>query len=102
MTSSVTDTIPHYYDLFGFVAMYEHTPDEPFETLYAAQKVFCEVAGIEAKKDGKTYVVALGTTPTVLYLLPFGHPMITEKALSIMYQLTPGGRRISMPKPKKH
>jgi hypothetical protein len=60
------------------------------------------LASDEAKKDGKTYVVALGTTPTVLYLLPFGHPMITEKVLTVMYQLTPDGRSIRTAKPKKH
>lgn len=26
------------------MGIYEHTPDEPFETLYAASKMFCEVA----------------------------------------------------------
>jgi hypothetical protein len=82
--------------------MYQHTRDEPFETLYAVRTMFCEVARAEAKKGAKTYVVALGTTPTVLYVLPFGHPMITERALTIMYRLMPVGRCIEMGRPEKH
>jgi hypothetical protein len=102
MTGSATKPISDYRDLYGYVCVYEHTPDEPFETLYAVSKIFCEVAGMEAKKDAKTYVVALGTTPTVIYALPFGHPMISKKALSIMYQVTPDGQCIRMPQPQKH
>src|SRR5580692_1450935 len=103
MTGSATECISEYRDLFGYVWMYEHTPDEPHDTLVAAIMIAGEVASMEAAKDGKTYVVALMDEPLVtVYVLPFGHPMISEKVLTIMYQFTPDGPHIRMPKPKKH
>jgi hypothetical protein len=38
--------------------MYEHTPDEPHDTLVAAIMIAGEVATMEAARDGKTYVLA--------------------------------------------
>jgi len=67
MTDCETNWFSDYRDLHGYVARYEHEPDEPFETLDAATKIFCELAAEEAKKDGKTYVVALG--PRRLYFI---------------------------------
>ena len=65
--------------------------------------IACEVAGMEADKGGKTYVVASTEAPeAAIYVLPFGHPMISQKALGIMFQRASGGKCIRMPKPKKH
>jgi hypothetical protein len=103
MTGSVTKSISEYRDLCGYVRRYEHTPDEPHDTLVAAIMIAGEVAGEEADKDGNTYVVAATNPPAVaVYVLPFGHPMISEKGLSIMYQRAAGGKCIRMPKPQKH
>ena len=103
MSDSATNCISEYRDLYGYVWMYEHTPDEPHDTLVAAIMIACEVAGMEADKGGKTYVVASMEAPAAaVYVLPFGHPMISQKALSIMFQRASGGQCIRMPKPKKH
>ena len=81
MSDSAANCISEYRDLYGYVWMYEHTPDEPHDTLVAAIMIACEVAGMEADKDGKTYVVASMEAPAAaIYVLPFGHPMISQKA----------------------
>ena len=103
MADSATNCISEYRDLHGYVWMYEHTPDEPHDTLVAAIMIACEVAGMEADKGGKTYVVASMEAPeAAIYVLPFGHPMISQKALSIMFQRASGGKCIRMAKPKNH
>jgi hypothetical protein len=103
MTGSATECISEYRDLYGYVWKYEHTPDEPHDTLVAAIMIAADVAAMEAAKDAKTYVVAAADPPSVaVYVLPFGHPMISNKALSVMYQLRPDGQCIRTPKPKKH
>ena len=101
MTDS--ETILAYYDEYGYVWRYEHSDDEPDETLEAAIMIACDVVGTEAVKDGKTYVVAIASAPsTAVYALPFGHPIISKNVLSIMFQLTPDGRCFRMQKPGKH
>ena len=103
MTGSASACISAYRDDYGFVWIYEHPHDEPHDTLVAAITIAGEVAAVEDARDGKTYAVASTNAPSVaVYALPFGHPMISKKALSVMYQLTPDGQHLRMPKPKKH
>jgi hypothetical protein len=101
MTSS--EPILAYYDEYGYVWRYEHSDDEPAETLEAAIMIACDVVSTEAAKDGKTYVVALASAPSAaIYALPFGHPIISENALSILFQLTPDGRCFRVQTHGKH
>lgn len=101
MTSS--ETVLAYYDEYGYVWRYEHSDDEPDDTLEAAIMIAGDVASTEAAKDGKVYVIAAASAPSVaIYALPFGHPMISKNVLSIMFQLTPDGQCIRMQKPGKH
>jgi hypothetical protein len=101
--AATSKCIVSYNDEHGFVAIYEHSDDEPHETLFAATAMFMSVAAEEAVKGGKTYVVASTTDPSyTIFVLPFGHPLIEKRALSIMNQLMPDGRRVRSPKPKKH
>ena len=103
MSDSAANCISEYRDLYGYVWMYEHTPDEPHDTLVAAIMIAGDVAAMEAAKDNKTYVVAsMDASSVAVYVLPFGHPMILKKAMSVMYQLTPDGRCIRTTKPKRH
>lgn len=89
-----------YHDEYGFVAIYEHSDDEPRDTLLAATVMFMNVAAAQAVKEGKTYVVASTEAPSyTVFVLPLGHPLITERALSIMNQLMPDGRRVRIRKP---
>ena len=103
LTSSAANCISEQRDDYGYVWSYAHTPDEPHDTLVAATMIAGDVAAVEAAKDGKTYVVALMNAPSVaVYALPLGHPMIVNRALSIIYQLTPDGRCIRSPEPGKN
>ena len=103
MTGSASDCISEYRDEYGYIWSYTHTPDEPNDTLQAALAMAMNVAAHLAVQEGKTYVVASTTAPTVtVFTLPFGHPMIVQRALSVMNQLLPDGRRIRGPKPLKH
>lgn len=95
--------LSEYRDEFGYVWSYAHTADEPNETLQAALAMAMNVAAHLAVKEGKTYVVASTTAPSVtVFILPFGHAMIVQHALSVMNQLLPDGRRVRGPKPLKH
>jgi hypothetical protein len=103
MVTTASQPIASYHDDYGFVFIYEHSDDEPHETLLAATAIAMNVAADQAVKDGKTYIVASTTAPSyTVFVLPFGHPLIVQRALSIMNQLMPDGRRIRSPKPKKH
>jgi predicted Zn-dependent protease len=103
MTSSDANCISEHRDDYGYVWSYEHTPDEPHDTFVSAIMIAGDVAAEEAAKDRKTYVVALMNGPSVaVFALPFGHPMIVNRALSVVYQFTPDGRCIRSPKPWKN
>ena len=103
MTSSASECITESRDEYGYICSYTHTRDEPTDTLLAATAMMADVAADLAVKEGKTYVVAASTAPSVtVFLLPFGHPMIVERGLSIIKQLLPDGRYIPGPKPRKH
>jgi hypothetical protein len=103
MTSSTSECISKYRDEHGYVWSYTHTPDEPTETLLAATAIAANVAADLAVREGKTYVVAAATAPLVtVFILPFGHPMIVQRALSVIKQLLPDGGHIRGPKPQRH
>ena len=103
MATTKSECIVTYNDDYGFVFIYEHADDEPHETLLAATAIAMNVAAEQAVKEGKTYVVASTAVPSyTVFVLPFGHPMIVQRALSIMNQLMPDGRRVRMKKPPRH
>lgn len=96
-------TISESRDEYGYIWTYRHSDDEPHDTLVAAIMIAAEVAATEARNEDQTYVVASAHVPSpVIYALPFGHPLIAGRALSIMYQLTADGRCIRSPKPQEH
>ena len=81
MTSSAAECISEYRDEYGYIWSYTHTPDEPTDTLLAATAMAANVAADLAVKERKTYVVAATTAPLVtVFILPFGHPMIVQRA----------------------
>jgi hypothetical protein len=103
MTGSSPECISEYRDEYGYIWSYTHTLDEPTDTLLAATAMAAKVAADLAVKEGKTYVVAAATAPSVtVFILPFGHPMIVRRALNIIKQLLPDGGHISGPKPRRH
>lgn len=103
MVATASEPIVSYHDDYGFVFIYEHSDDEPHETLLAATAIAMNVAAEQAVKEGKTYVVASTTVPLhTVFVLPVGHPLIVRRALSIMNQLMPDGTRVRSPKPPQH
>ena len=103
MTLSADSCIEERRDEHGYVWTYRHSDDEPDDTLEAAIMIAAEVAADQAVKEGRTHVVALMNAPTVaVYMLPLGHPLIVDSALSVMFQLTPEGQCIRSQKPRKH
>jgi hypothetical protein len=102
MTGSA-ECISEYRDEYGYIWSYTHTLDEPTDTLLAATAIAANLAADLAAKEGKTYVVAAATAPVVtVFILPFGHPMIVQRALSIIKQLLPGRGHIAGEKPQRH
>lgn len=92
--------ITEYTD--GYFWRYVHTPDEPDDTLTTATMLAGEVAADQACKDGKTYVVASTPVPLVaVYFLPCLHPMLSRAAMKVMYQTTPEGKCVRLPKPTR-
>jgi hypothetical protein len=103
MTSSASECISESRDEHGYIWSYTHTPDEPTATLLAATAMAANVAGDLAVREGKTYVVAAATAPSVtVFILPFGHPMIVQRALSVIKQLLPDGGQIQGQMPRRH
>jgi hypothetical protein len=103
MTSSASECISEYRDDYGHIWSYTHTPDEPTDTLLAATAIAANVAADLAVKEGKTYIVAAATSPLVtVFILPFGHPMIAQRALHIIKQLLPDGGHIPGQMPRRH
>jgi hypothetical protein len=103
MTASDSECISEYRDEYGYIWSYTHTPDEPNDTLLAATAMAADVAADLAVKERKTYIVAATTSPLVtVFILPFGHPMIAQRALNIIKQLLPDGGHIPGPMPRKH
>jgi hypothetical protein len=56
----------------------------------------------EARKTGKTHFVASISEPPTLYVLIYGDPEFSKKALSVMLELTPDGQCIRHNKPALH
>ncbi|HKM69290.1 MAG TPA: hypothetical protein VJX94_04295 [Stellaceae bacterium] len=89
------DCITERTDEHGYWWRYQHSNDEPRDTLTAAITIAGEVAANEARKSGKTYVVASTPMPApAVYVFACDHPDASKSGISIMYQLTPGGQSI--------
>ena len=58
-------------------------------------RVAGEVAANEARKSGKTYVVASTPKPSpAVFVFACDHPDVRNVGMSIMYELTPSGECI--------
>jgi hypothetical protein len=83
---------------FGYWWRYTHSDDEPKNTLTAAIMVAGEVAATEARKRGKTYLVASTPKPApAVYVFASGHPDAGDPAINVMFEFTPAGERIRRP-----
>jgi len=77
---------------YGYWWRYRHSPGEPAETLDAAIMIAAEVVADEARKNGKTYVLASTPAPAAaVYVFAGDHPDAGKLGQNIMYELTPAG-----------
>jgi hypothetical protein len=103
MTVCSPECISEYSDEYGYVWSYTHTPGEPAETLLTTTNLAAKFAADLAVEEGRTHILAADTGPAVMvFILPFGHPMIVQRALNVIKQLLPDGRHIPGPKPQRH
>ncbi len=87
---------------YGYYWRYDHSPDEPDETLEAAIMMAVDVAANEARNAAKTYYVTITISPTALYILPAGHPELSRLAMNVMFELTPKGKVVQRKRPARH
>jgi hypothetical protein len=92
-TADEPDCIIERRDANGYYWRFQDSPGEPLATSVAAVRVAATVAQDEARKSGKTYLVAMTTEPAV-YALPFDHPEFSPVAMTVLYELTPEGECI--------
>ena len=82
----------------GYWWRYQHSEDEPQDTLQTAIMIAGEVAATEARKRGKTYYVARAAAGTdTIYVFACDHPDASEAAVNVMFEFTPAGERIRRP-----
>ena len=95
MTVHELDCITESRTAHGYWWRYTHSNNEPDETLDMAIRVAAEVAADEARKTGRTYVVASMPRPSpAVYVFACDHPDAANVGISIMYELTPDGHCI--------
>ena len=69
--------------------------DEAFRVLV---KTSAEVGMREAKKSGRTYVLASALQPCfAIHVLPDGHPKLAKIAMTKRFLFTPSGDMITLP-----
>jgi hypothetical protein len=89
MVSAKTRCITERRDADGYYWRYTRSPGEP------AIRIATMIAGKEANRSGKTYVVASTPQPSpAVFLLARNHPALAAIAMSVMYELTPEGECI--------
>jgi hypothetical protein len=82
----------------GYWWRYRHSQGEPQDTLTAAIMIASDVAATEARKTGKTYVVASTPQPSpAVYVLACDHPDAGNIGINIMYEFSPTGDCIRRP-----
>jgi hypothetical protein len=87
----------------GYWARYQHSHDEPQVTLEAAIMVAGEYAAREARKSGKTFVVASTKLPApAVYVFAHDHPDAGKHDMNVMFEFSPSGKRIRRAPPARY
>lgn len=103
MVSAKTRCITERRDAYGYYWRYTLSPGEPEETLDMAIRIATMVAGKEAKRSRKTYVVASTPQPSpAVFVLARNHPELAAITMSVRYELTPEGEYIHHHQPTSH
>jgi hypothetical protein len=83
---------------YGYWWRYAHAQGEPDDTLKAATMIAVNVAREEARRRGKTYLVASTPLPmAAVYIFASDHPDAADPAINVMLELTPSGESIRRP-----
>ena len=79
--SSKPDCVTERTDAHGYWWRYEHSHDEPHDTLLTAIVIAGDVAATEARKSGKTYLVARAASGVdAIYVFACDHPDARNRA----------------------
>ena len=82
----------------GYWWRYQHSDDEPRDTLLTAIMVAGEVAATEARKRNKAYYVAraayIDGGPDAIYVFACDHPDARNASINVMFEFSPAGERI--------
>jgi hypothetical protein len=82
----------------GYWWCYRHSPDESLGTLEMAIRLAGEVAATEARKRGKTYIVASTSWPVLaVYVVACDHPDAAKAGFHVMFEFTPSGELYPAP-----
>ncbi len=82
----------------GYWWRYSHADGEPADTLTAVIMIAGEVAATEARRRGKTYMVARAASGAdTVYVFACDHSDAQNTAINVMFEFTPAGRRIRHP-----
>jgi hypothetical protein len=82
----------------GYWWRYSHSVGEPADTLTAAIMIAGEVAATEARRRGKTYLMARAASGAdAVYIFACDHPDARNAAINVMFEFTPVGERIPRP-----
>jgi hypothetical protein len=93
--SATSHCITEIQTKHGYWWRYLHSAGEPQETLRMAIRIAGDVAADEARKSGKTYVVASAPQPEpAVYVFAWDHPDRQNGAISVMFEMTPQGECI--------
>jgi hypothetical protein len=95
-----SDCVTERRDAGGYYWRYDHSADEPRDSLAAVIMIAAEIAAEKARQTGKTHFVASTPLPSpAIYVLTHGHPELSKKAISVMLEFRPDGKRIRHEKP---
>jgi hypothetical protein len=81
----------------GYWWRYRHPRGQPAVEIETAICVAFQIADAEARKTGKTYLVASTQKPPAVYVFACDHPHARKAAITIMVEQTPAGERIRRP-----
>ena len=81
----------------GYWWRYRHPKDQPGVEIETAICVAFQLADAEARKTGKTYLVASTQKPPAVYVFACDHPDARDTTINVMFEFTPAGERICRP-----
>jgi hypothetical protein len=96
------DCITECHTAHGYWWRFTHSNDEPQATLTAAIMIAGDVAATEARKSGKTYLVASAKLPSpAIYVFAGNHPDAANAGMKVMFEFSPSGSIRRIP-PTRH